>query len=161
MRPLGSSPDGAGGLVFFFNLYFWRWRTRGREGGVTEPESYIPLDVCALTELHLDTWLPAPKPPFLVDHSPEIASDIAAQKTGQRHADVWIQQMPLVFSIFSKQFNSFSIESRTICVPGAQVVWLFGTEEISIIWKDEQLVIITWICLLLIDDECFQFISVT
>ena len=161
MWPLGSSPDGAGGSVLFFNLYFWRWRTRGREGGVTEPESYLPLDVCALTELHLDTWLPAPKPAFLVDHSPEIASDIAAQKTGQRHADVWIQQMPLVFSIFSKQFNSFSIESRTICVPGAQVVWLFGTEEISIFWKDEQLVIITWICLLLIDDECFQFISVT
>ena len=144
-------------LSIFFNLYFWRWRTRGRERGVTEPESYIPL----VTELHLDTWLPAPKPAFLLDHSPEIASDITAQKTDQRHAEVWIQQMPLVFSIFSKQFNSFCIESRTICMPGAQVVWLFGTEQTSIFWKDEQLVIITWICLLLIDDECFQFISVT
>lgn len=109
-------------LSTFFYLYFWRWRTWSREGRVTEPESYIPL----VTEFHLDTWLPAPKPAFLLDHSPEIASDITAQKTGQRHAEVWIQQMPLAFSIFSKQFNSFSIASRTMCVQGTQVLWLFA-----------------------------------
>lgn len=109
---------------YFFNFYFWRWRTRGREGGVTEPESYIPLE----TELHLDPWLPAPKPAFLLDHSPEIASDITAQKTGQRHAEGWIQQMPLVFSIFSKQFKFFHRIWNTMCArcTGCLALWHGG-----------------------------------